>query len=212
MNSTPRLIGINGEIGCGKTTITNYLCKKLGAVEYMFAEPLKQIGKILGFEHSQVFGTQEEKLEINKFWNISGRHFLQVFGSEVCRDYVPQVLPNMNFNGSTMWVRLFEKFYGDKLDTKVIVSDVRFEDESKKIKELGGLIIRIIRPKAEIVDEPTAEQSLPDQDKLTEHLVHKSEMQADKIKPHITIYNDGTIEELYKKLDAAIYGYEMYSY
>lgn len=182
------LIGITGEIGCGKSTAVNYLKSKYGFTEYMFAKPLKDIAVTLGFEEHQVYGTQEQKLEVNNFWGISGREFLQKFGSEVCRDYVPKILPNMKFNDCTMWVRLFEKYYSESKSERVAVSDVRFEDESKKIKELGGIIIRINRPKKQVSQN-------------TEHLVHKSELQADKIVPDITIENDGSLKNLYNKLD-----------
>jgi hypothetical protein len=168
------LIGINGEIGCGKSTACEFLQKQYGFTEYMFAKPLKDIAVILGFEPSQVFGTQEQKLEVNQFWGVSGRKFLQIFGSEVCRDFVPTVL-NMNFNGNTMWVRLFEKYYANNANKSIVVSDLRFEDESNAIKKLDGYVIRIER----------------DCHKSTE--LHKSELQADKIKPHVIIKNNGSL-------------------
>lgn len=185
------LIGISGEIGCGKSTAVNYLVAVYGFTEYMFAKPLKDVAEILGFEHHQVYGTQEQKLEINEFWGISGREFLQKFGSEVCRDYVPKVLPNMKLNNCTLWVRLFEKFYLSNTSQFIAVSDVRFEDESKKIKELGGIVIRINRPKKS--DKSNAE-----------HQTHKSEQQADKINPDIVIENDATLYDLYAKLDVVM--------
>lgn len=190
------LIGINGEIASGKTTITDYLVgKKHVLKEYAFAKPLKDVAVTLGFEPHQVFGTQEEKLEVNNFWGISGRKFLQVFGSEVCRDYVPKVLPDMQLNGVTMWVRLFEKFRMDNPNVDTIVSDVRFADESNTIKRLGGYVIRVVRP---INDENTMNVE------EAEFLQHKSELQADSIKPNIVIRNDGTIEQLYNKVETAL--------
>jgi hypothetical protein len=192
-SSKPLLVGINGEIGCGKSTATNWLAVNYNTTEYMFAKPLKDIAVLLGFEPRQAFGTQEEKLEINDFWNISCRQFLQVFGSEVCRDFVPKALPNMNFNGVTMWVRLFEKFYRDNKDKNIVVSDVRFEDESKKIKELGGYVIRIERPKM-----------LESSNGSLTHLQHKSELQADRIAPQIVIRNNGSLDYLYEKLRQAV--------
>lgn len=188
------IIGINGEIASGKTTVSEYLVNKYNMLNYSFAQPLKDVAVTLGFEHHQVFGTQEEKLQTNQFWGISGRKFLQIFGSEVCRDYVPQVLPDMQFNGTTMWVRLFEKFHMDHPDMTIVVNDVRFADESSKIKELGGYVIRLVRPKADSdmnVDEYDANQ-------------HQSELQASEIKPNIIIRNDGTLEQLYNRVETAI--------
>jgi hypothetical protein len=201
------LIGINGEIGSGKSTAANYLCDKYAATEYMFAKPLKEIAKTLGFKDESVYGTQEEKLAIDPFWGISGREFLQVFGTEVCRDFLPKVLPNMNLDGTTLWVRLFEKYIADirkkrkecKCDDRddcacaylnlIVVSDLRFEDESNSIKKHRGYVIRIVRD-----NKP----------KEAHNKGHASETQADKIKPNIIINNNGSLQDLYSKLEKAM--------
>lgn len=194
-NESNLLIGVNGEIGCGKSTVVDYLSSERGFTEYMFAQPLKEVAVCLGFEPRQVFGTQEEKLEVNEFWGITGRQFLQVFGSEVCRDYVPKVLPQMKFNGLTMWVRLFEKFKQEHANVNLAVSDVRFEDESNTIKGYGGIVVRIVRSGKAVV--PTQAQPPSVQ-------THKSETQASRINPNVIIHNDRDLETLYKKLDLLI--------
>lgn len=255
---TPVLLGITGKIGSGKSTVTEYLKSRYNMLEYMFAGPLKKIAIALGFEEQQIYGTQEQKLEVNKFWGISGRKFLQVFGSEVCRDYLPKVLPDMNLNNSTLWVRLFEKFYEDMLLAKkksIVCSDVRFEDESNSIKARGGIVIGIERPDpvvatnstltddntsiddtedgvevgsvdvtdvdaTDVVDVNGAEvktnvdvgeaevktDSNSSQPTNLTHLTHQSEMQADLVKPHFIIVNDGSLTDLYNKIDV-VYGY-----
>lgn len=188
------LLGISGEIGCGKSTVADALTKNHGYVEYSFATPLKNMAICAGFEHHQVFGTQEQKLEINQFWGVSGREFLQRFGSEVCRDFVPQVLPNMRFNGKTMWVRLFEKFKADNDSKNVVVSDVRFEDESQTIHENGGVLIRIVRGDLANHANQAAQSS------NASVSLHKSETQASKIKHNVLILNNGSLEALYEKM------------
>lgn len=189
-NEPNMLLGINGEIGCGKSTVVEYISRKYKFVEYMFAQPLKEVAMCLGFTYDQVYGTQEQKLEVNEFWGITGRNFLQVFGSEVCRDYVPKVLPQMRFNGLTMWVRLFEKYLAEHPNINVAVSDVRFQDESQTIKKYNGIVARIVRPNR--VASPAAVQT------------HKSETQANVIKPNVIINNDRDLETLYKKLDLMV--------
>ncbi len=190
-NEPDILLGVNGEIGCGKSTVVNYLESRYGFGEYMFANPLKQMAISAGFEPHQIFGTQEQKLEINKFWGISGREFLQVFGSEVCRDYMPKVLPKMNFNGLTLWVRLFEKFMVGRKGVNTAVSDVRFADESQTIKKYNGIVVRIVRSGIQN-KQPIAVQK------------HISETQANVIAPNVIINNDGTLDVLYKKIDLII--------
>ena len=188
-NEKSMLLGINGEIGCGKSTAVDYIAKKYGFREYMFAKPLKDIAVTLGFEHNQVFGTQEQKLEINKFWGISGRQFLQVFGSEVCRDYMPKVLPNMQLNGVTLWARLFEKYMIENPNCNIAVSDVRFIDECNIIRKHGGLVIRIERP-----------------GQSNNSGIHTHQSETQKITPNVVVYNNGSLADLHRKLDIIMDG------
>jgi hypothetical protein len=136
-----RLIGIVGPIGSGKTSMEEYLTRKYRFSKYAFAEPLKEIAMNFGFTRSQVYGTQQEKLEINRLWNISGREFLQKFGSEVCRDTFPAIFPSID---KSIWVKLFEHKYNNSEIPLLVISDVRFHDEAVTIKNLGGTLVRII--------------------------------------------------------------------
>jgi len=174
------LIGITGKIGSGKTTATDYLTS-LGYHEYSFAGPLKQIAEIFHFEFHQLYGTQEQKLEVNAHWNVSGRHFLQKFGTEICRNVLPKVLPEMKLDDTSLWIRLFEIERAKNPDRLYVVSDVRFPDEAQAIKRMGGIIIRLVRP------SPHASS-------------HASETVQDLIEPDVTINNTSTKTHLYREL------------
>lgn len=171
------LIGISGNIGSGKTTLANELISKYGFREYSFAEPIKRIGLILGFEYYQLYGTQIQKKEINSFWGISGREFMQKFGTEVCRDVLPEIIPNMKFERS-MWIKLAKKFVEEN-GGDVVISDIRFPDEAKFVKDMGGIIIKIIR---------NPEQKTQNN--------HQSENQIINIEQDVIIDNNGTLKEL----------------
>lgn len=133
-----KLIGLVGKIGAGKTTVARRL-NHHGFTEYSFSDPLKQIASIFGFNDNQLYGTQAQKLEVNEEWGISGREFMQKFGTEVCRDLLPKVIPQMD----KVWIRCFEGFFA-RNDGDVVVGDVRFVDEADTIRRMGGKIIRII--------------------------------------------------------------------
>lgn len=167
------IIGITGRIGSGKSTLANELVKA-GFKEYSFAKPLKEIAEIFGFEPNTLYGTQEEKLQIHPFWNISSREFLQKLGTEVFRETLPKVLPAMNLKYS-VWIQLFLlELQKNRLHLgakNYVISDVRFLDEAKAIKENGGFIVKTYRKG----------QSLSN---------HKSEAEIDLIKEDFFLNND----------------------
>jgi adenylate kinase family enzyme len=227
-NHSPLLIGITGKVGSGKSTAAGFLVDDC-MLEYSFASPLKEIAKIIGFDHDQVYGTQEQKLEVNKFWGISGRQFLQVFGTEICRDYLPKVLPDMQFDGKTMWIKLFEKYCAKNNKNDLVVSDVRFSDEAESVKKLGGYIVKIVRDDKETetkqvtnlkaeTEQVTNSESKENSsvcrtttlnashksETTTLNASHKSETEMDNIKPHFVIRNNGTKSSLRRKLREVI--------
>jgi hypothetical protein len=174
-----KLIGIKGLIGSGKSTVAKILVDKYNMVEYSIAGPLKEFAKSIGFKHHQVYGSQEQKLELNKDWGISGRRFMQKFGTDIVREGIPNVIPEMKLNNKTLWIRSFEINVLNN-NENIVVPDVRFKDEADTIVEHGGYII-------EIVDE-----------KIRDNLENKekSELSIKEITPHIIINNIGTLEDL----------------
>ena len=179
------IIGITGKIGSGKSIICEEF-KKIDFIEDNFASSLKRIGEIIGFENQQLYGTQEQKLEINNKWNISGREFMQKFGTEICRNILPQIIPNMKLDNNTLWVQIIKnKIENEYREKNIIIGDCRFEDEAKMIVDKGGIIIKTIRNNY-IASE--LEQN------------HSSEKNIDKIKSNITILNDGSLNDYKNKI------------
>lgn len=177
-----KLIGFVGNMGVGKTSAQIYLEIKYKYTSSNIADPLKKIGEILGFEKEELYGTQTQKLGKNKHWGISARRFLQIFGTELCKTQLEKAIPEMK----SVWVRCFEKKYLESRGN-VAVGDVRFIDEVKMIKKLGGTIIKISRE----VDQ-------------NEFMAHSSESEQKTIKPDYHIINNGTMYEFQQKIDAII--------
>lgn len=169
------IIGLTGKIGSGKSTIAEYLVNRHNYIEYSMASPLKEIGRIFGFTEDQLYGTQEQKLQIHPHWGISARTFLQKVGTEIFRETMPKIIPDMKIE-RTIWVDLFKIKYR-KNPKLYVISDVRFLDEAAVIKELGGIIIRTIR-----------DNNVSSDSKL-EHK-HISEMEMDQIQEDFIIDNN----------------------
>ena len=183
------ILGVTGSIGAGKSTISDIL-KDVGAEVFAFADPLKEIASIFGFSRESLHGTQSQKAATDPYWGISAREFLQKFGSEICRDVLPQVLPNMRLNYS-IWIQLAQRRIEASNSQFIVLSDCRFNDEVTMIKRNSGKIIRVIRPE---IDNPPVES------KKVEFVEHKSEQDLKYIIPDIVIINDGDLEQLKRKV------------
>jgi hypothetical protein len=153
------------------------------------AEPLKAIGSIFGFTDKQLYGTQEEKLEIHPYWGISARTFLQKVGTEIFRETLLKVIPEMKIE-KTIWVELFKLKY-QKEPKLYVISDVRFQDEAYAIKELGGIIIRTVR------DNDISSDS------KNEHN-HRSELEMEKIDVDYVLNNNLDKKYVHKEIDKII--------
>ena len=191
-NMSESFIGILGCIGSGKTTAAQYIQRHHKFKLLSVAEPLRQLGIIFGFKPHQIYGTQQNKLEIHPRWGISSRRFLQVMGTEVFRDYVPQVLPDMKIQYG-VWIDLMIHKIKDR-KYKRVVTDIRFPDEVKMVKDMGGVVIRLRRD----LPDGTADGSghNPSQ--------HVSERVVEQSAVDYEFNNNGTLEELYAFLDGVV--------
>jgi hypothetical protein len=179
------LIGLIGKKSSGKTTASEFLCKKFDYVNYAFADPLKQICMILGAPRWAVYGTQEEKERIVPELGISGRQMMQRLGTELFRDLFPTILPDFILGKSKkIWIHLFEEKL--KKTPNMVVSDVRFYDEAETIIRNGGILLRINRDVGND-DSHSSEQNL----------VLPVEWVTE-------IDNNTSVENLYKKLLVSI--------
>ena len=179
------LVGISGKIVSGKSVSAEYF-KTKGFTEYSFAEPLKDIAKIFGFTDRQLYGNQSDKLQLHEYWNVSSRKFLQKVGTELFRETLPKLLPEMNISES-IWIDLF-KIKLKNSAGNYVVSDIRFLNEAEAIKKLGGIVIKLER-----------NNSIFSKDHF--EVEHQSEQQIDKIIADYTINNNGDIENLYKNIN-----------
>lgn len=194
------IIVFSGKIGSGKTTAANYLKLKYGFLPYSFARPLKKIGKIFGFSHNEMYGTQKEKLSINEKWGISGREFLQKVGTELFRNNLQKVLPNIQIEYG-IWSDIFMNKYKEHNDNYVI-DDMRFEDEYNMLRDLGAIFV-------ECRTETKKEENKKDKDcgNQDSYKSHISERSLNNIEVDHIIINNGTMKDMYKSLSGIMEQY-----
>lgn len=132
------LIGLTGHKRVGKSTLAKFIVENYNFKEFAFAEPLKQICKILfDLDDSQIY---ENKEEYDERWKTTPRNMLQIVGTELFRNELPKHLPQIH---ESMMVKLMSL----NLDKhqNIVISDIRFKDEEDFVKKNGGIIIKIIK-------------------------------------------------------------------
>jgi len=174
------LIGIAGNKGHGKDTVGSMLVDEYGFEALAFADPIKEAVKVaLYMTDEQVYGTQAQKEAIDPRYGFSPRHAMQTLGTEWGRDLLREdIWPTV------LWARI------DRLKaegfTKFCITDVRFPNEAKEIRDRGGVIVKVIRPGVE----------------TDAHSEHVSEALIDTIVPDYVIHNDANLGDLAGKVYA----------
>lgn len=174
------IIGVAGKKFSGKDVVSTYLCNKYDFVNLSFARALKEgLKSIFDFSDQQLNGSKKEEIDIR--WNVSPRYVMQVFGTEIMREEINRFIPSI---GNDFWIKRL-LFDIEKTNKNIVISDVRYLNEIKKIKELGGMIIYINRPS--II--------------LNEYNKHKSENNISEKDADFVLLNNSSFDSLYKKID-----------
>lgn len=134
------IIAFTGKKYSGKDTCSDILVSEYGFIKKSFAEPLKKVCKdIFLLTENQVNGSEKEI--IDQRWGCSPRVIMQKVATELFRDELKKYI---NIPES-VWVYNMRLFLEQNRDKNIVISDLRFPDEGKMIKEFGGIIICLNR-------------------------------------------------------------------
>jgi hypothetical protein len=140
------IIGICGLIGSGKDTIADYLQNIHQFRRESFAHALKDaVAQVFGWDRELLEGRTKEsrhwREQVDPWWaarlkmpQLTPRYVLQVWGTEVARK---------SFHDD-IWIAALENKLRKTTDD-VVISDCRFPNEIKSIKNAGGIVIRVVR-------------------------------------------------------------------
>ena len=175
------IIGISGKKFSGKSTVATLLFNATGYKVVSFADRLKDITCILSGCHREQledYDFKEKRLVPSYLQPYCGdakrptyRAFLQHFGSELMRSVNDSIWIDCTLANAPL---------------NLIVSDVRFPNEAKAIKEKGGIIIKVERNDS------------------TSNDTHCSETSIDDIQADYIIHNDSTLENLVYNIDSLL--------
>jgi len=169
--------------GAGKSCAAAHLCRAHGYRRLSIGDPLKfALADIFGLSPVQLWG--DEKESPDAYWGVSPRRLMQVVGSELFRDRLGELMPQI---GHDVWARAFER----RLDlagpsSHIVVDDVRFENEAALIRRRGGILVRLERRPREPVDG------------------HQSEAVGARISCDFVIDNNGSLKDLHARLNDLI--------
>lgn len=163
------IIGLSGYANAGKDSVAQILVEKFGYKRMAFADAIRDI--LYTLDPLTNNGLHVKSVVDDYGWDIAKqdieiRRLLQVLGTEVGR----------NVFGDDVWVDvLISKL--EPMD-KVVITDVRFQNEAREIHNLAGVLWRINRDGVSAVNE------------------HISETQMDQYLFDEIVDNDGSLEDL----------------
>jgi hypothetical protein len=188
------IVGLAGFKGSGKDTVAAYLVKQHGFERKAFADPMKQsIAALFGISFADVDRYKNDESIIVELkqsrWNkefegvtdhdnlgsMDFRSFLQRYGTEAHRDVF----------GQDFWLEYTLPSNGYYHGRNIVVTDVRYSNEAKRVRDFGGSIWFINRITNKQTSDPHSSETLD-------------------FGTDVTVPNSSTIEDLYARIEEAL--------
>jgi hypothetical protein len=134
--------------------------------------------------------------------NLTPRWVLQYWGTEVCRKAFHD----------DIWIASLENKLRNSTDD-IVISDCRFPNEIKSIKDAGGIVVRVVRgPEPEWYDAAVSMNRGDNgnmtwsisKEKISKLGIHASETAWVGTKFDYVFSNDGSIDDLFSKVKGLV--------
>lgn len=189
------IIGVTGKARAGKDTVANYLVDTYGFKRIGFADAVKEMALIL----NPIIDTGIIDYDDCEVEEIRLADHVKDYGWENAKDTIPEVRAFLqrlgtdavrNIVGPNAWVDIVSRrIREDGATMDWVIPDVRFLNEAKEVKYIGGYVVRVNR------------HITPSKAPASAHL---SETEMDQIEPDSTIWNTDTIESLHDEIDSVM--------
>lgn len=173
------IIGINGVSGSGKDTVGDYLRKKDYFEKFSFAAKMKKFT----YDLFKYIGVKFAYL-YDKDRSLRKEVITE---DKTVIDYWIAVGNSMRAIDPEVWIHPLKEVT-EKFDN-VVVTDMRFPNEAQAIKDLGGFTLLVLR------------EGSGDKRATMDKLLGDWKFDA-------VIHNDGTLEDLHKKIDEVYNGFK----
>lgn len=185
MPSKTRLIGLSGFAKSGKNTVGDMI----PGAQLAFADPLKRFCKrVFDFSDAQVWGNEKEVMDTRyprpDGSYLTAREAMQTLGTEWGRKCYPNIWAEYGVREALAILKELEK---ESAKGFAIITDVRFINEAKAIRAVGGEVWQIHRAGVGPLNDHPSEMEQTTQEFLYNVDVH--------------VRNDGTLDELRSKVD-----------
>ena len=208
------IIGVCGFIGSGKDTIADYLTNFHEFRRESFANTLKDaVSKVFGWDRTMLEGrtkqAREWREQVDPWWSerlnmpdLTPRLMLQLWGTEVCRK---------GFHDD-IWIASLENKLRTSTDD-IVISDCRFPNEIKSIRNAGGIVIRVKRGEEPEWYEDAVSMNSGEtgnmswalsKERINKLGIHASETAWVGTRFDHVLTNNGTIDELTNKVKGLV--------
>lgn len=203
------IIGICGLIGSGKDTTADYLVNVHQYRRDSYASTLKDVvSAVFGWPRDMLEGrtkhSREWREQVDTWWSnrlgmpdLTPRYVLQYWGTDVLRNHFH----------NDIWIACMENKLRTMQDD-IVISDCRFPNEIKSIKNAGGLVIRVQRGPdpdwfVNTTDYFNGKCDLP------ENLPHASEWSWAGTEFDAVLDNNGTMDNLFQQVNDLVQDHQV---
>jgi hypothetical protein len=123
-----------GVAGAGKSALARVLARDYGYEVVKFADPLKEMLRVLGLGDRELEGDRKE-VPSDLLCGRTPRWAMQRLGTEWGRDMI----------GGSLWVAAWQRRVKAVRTSRIVVDDCRFPNELAAAREMGFVPVRIYR-------------------------------------------------------------------